>query len=58
MWGGEGILIQTSSRTFIMKYLGLKDDKWLSSDAVLPLNYAKDGVGSCDFLLRLSFLMF
>lgn len=41
-----------------MKYLGLKDDKWLRSDVVLPLNHAKDDVGSFDFFLRLSLLMF
>lgn len=35
-----------------MKYLGLKDDKWLSSDAVLFLNHAKDDVSSCDFFFN------
>lgn len=54
----ECLLIQKLRRIFIMKYLGLKDEKWLRSDVVLPLNHAKDGVGSCDYFLRLSFLMF
>lgn len=34
-----------------MKYLGLNDDKCLSSDGLLSLNHAKDDVGSRDFFL-------
>lgn len=33
-----------------MKYLGLRDEYWLSSDAAFPLNHAKDDAGSDNFL--------
>lgn len=35
-----------------MKYLGLKDDKWLSSDALFSLDHRKDDVGSCHLFFK------